>query len=317
MTKATVITGGAGFIGSHLCEHLLQRNDRQVVCVDNLVTGHTRNLQAFRNNEQFRFVDHDLSEPLFLDDFDVAEIYHLASPASPKDYLDHPIHTLKVGAMGTYHMLGMAKDQDARFLLASTSEVYGDPEEHPQTETYTGNVDPVGPRGVYDESKRYAEAITMAYHTEHGVETRIARIFNTYGPRMQTDDGRVIPNFLRQGLKDEPMTVYGHGSQTRSFCYISDMVDGLATLMEQGDEHPTNLGNPREVTILELAEILQDLTGSEAGITHEPLPEDDPQRRKPSIDRARDQLDWQPSVDLRDGLRWTMRDFREVLGVPT
>jgi dTDP-glucose 4,6-dehydratase len=300
MTTHSIVTGGAGFIGSHLVDRLLYEGHR-VTVVDNLVTGRQDNLESARSHERFRFLDHDLNDPLYLKE-DVDRIYHLASPASPEDYHNRPIHTMKVGAQGTLHMMGMARKHDARILVTSTSEVYGDPEVNPQDESYWGNVNPIGPRGVYDEAKRFAEALTMAYHRKHGLDTRIARIFNTYGPRMRPHDGRAIPTFLRQSLSGEPITVYGDGQQTRSFCYIDDLVDGLVRLMEEGEERPVNLGNPDERTILELAEIVQELTGTSSEITFEPLPENDPQVRRPSLDRAWEVLGWKPKVGLRDGL---------------
>jgi len=313
MTRSCLVTGGAGFIGSHLCERLVDEGHR-VLAVDNLITGSRSTLEQVAEDPRFEFLERDLSEPLFLEHRDIDRIYHLASPASPKDYRNLPIHTLKVGALGTYHMLGLAREHDSSLLLASTSEVYGDPEVHPQPEWYTGNVDPVGPRSVYDEAKRYGEAITTAYHEQHGIDTRIARIFNTYGPRMRKDDGRVIPTFIRQALNGEPLTVYGDGTQTRSFCYVTDMVDGLLTLMQVGDETPTNLGNPRELSIGSLAEIVLDLSGSSSGIVHEPLPEDDPSRRCPDISRARQDLGWTPRVGLEEGLERTIQSFSTLAG---
>lgn len=322
MSQATtriLVTGGAGFLGSHLCQALLEKG-HQVLCVDNFLTGRPENLSGVEVNPAFTFIEHDLTEPLYLEKHDqgpdqVDEIYHLASPASPPDYLSHPIHTMKVGALGTLHMLGLAKAHDARFLLASTSEVYGDPEVNPQPETYNGNVNPVGPRGVYDEAKRFGEALTMAYYRDHGLKTRIARIFNTYGPRMRVDDGRAIPNFITQALTGEPMTVYGDGSQTRSFCHVSDLIGGLVALMERGDEQPTNLGNPHEMTILELAEVIRQRVGATSEIVHEALPTDDPQVRRPDITRAKERLDWRPEVPFDTGIRATIAYFREHLDV--
>ena len=299
-----VVSGGAGFLGSHLSDFLL-RDGNRVVCIDNLDTGSLENIQHIKNGSEFRFVQHDLTEPLFLDE-PVDVVFHLASPASPIDYQRLPLHTLKVGSYGTHHMLGLAKFKRARFLLASTSEVYGDPQVHPQPETYWGHVNAVGPRGVYDEAKRYAEALTMAYHRQQGVDTCIARIFNTYGARMRRHDGRAIPTFVRQAIEGEPLTVFGDGSQTRSFCYVDDLVRGLF-LLAQSDEHlPVNLGNPHEMTLLELAEAVIRVTGSESEIVFEALPMDDPQVRQPDITRARQVLGWRPEVDLEEGLRRTV-----------
>jgi dTDP-glucose 4,6-dehydratase len=295
-----LVTGGAGFLGSHLCDALLIEGHR-VICVDNLDTGSLLNVEHIRD-ERFVFVNHDLTEPFFLEEA-VDVVYHLASPASPIDYQRLPLHTLKVGSHGTHHMLGLAKFKRARLLLASTSEVYGDPQVHPQHETYWGHVNPIGPRGVYDEAKRYAEALTMAYHRQQGVDTCIARIFNTFGPRMRPHDGRAIPTFLRQAIDCKPITVFGDGSQTRSFCYVDDMVRGLV-LLAQSDEHlPVNLGNPEEMSLLELAKTVIDVTGSTSEIVFEALPVDDPQVRQPDITRARQVLDWQPEIELQEGLR--------------
>jgi dTDP-glucose 4,6-dehydratase len=296
----SLVTGGAGFLGSHLCEALLARGDR-VICVDNLDTGSLVNVEHI-HDERFLFVNHDLTEPLFLtEEADV--VFHLASPASPIDYQRLPLHTLKVGSYGTHHMLGLAKFKRARFVLASTSEVYGDPQVHPQPETYWGHVNPIGPRGVYDEAKRYAEALAMAYHRQQGVDTAIARIFNTYGPRMRPHDGRAIPTFLRQALAGKPLTVFGDGSQTRSFCYVDDMVVGLMRLAESGEHLPVNLGNPDEMTLLELAETVIRVTGSVSEIVFEALPVDDPHVRQPDIARARQLLGWEPEIELEEGLR--------------
>jgi dTDP-glucose 4,6-dehydratase len=296
----SLVTGGAGFLGSHLCEALLARGDR-VICVDNLDTGSLVNVEHI-HDERFLFVNHDLTEPLFLtEEADV--VFHLASPASPIDYQRLPLHTLKVGSYGTHHMLGLAKFKRARFVLASTSEVYGDPQVHPQPETYWGHVNPIGPRGVYDEAKRYAEALAMAYHRQQGVDTAIARIFNTYGPRMRPHDGRAIPTFLRQALAGKPLTVFGDGSQTRSFCYVDDMVVGLVRLAESGEHLPVNLGNPDEMTLLELAEAVIRVTGSVSEIVFEALPVDDPHVRQPDIARARQLLGWEPEIELEEGLR--------------
>jgi dTDP-glucose 4,6-dehydratase len=298
-----VVTGGAGFLGSHLCEHLLGQGHR-VICVDNLETGSLQNVEHIRD-ERFEFRNIDITHAIEIPEA-VEFVYHLASPASPIDYLRLPLHTLKVGSYGTHHMLGLAKFKRARFLLASTSEVYGDPQVHPQTEDYWGHVNPIGPRGVYDEAKRYAEALTMAYHRQQGVDTSIVRIFNTYGPRMRAHDGRAIPTFLRQALKDQPLTVFGDGSQTRSFCYVDDLIRGIVALAESDVHLPVNVGNPDEFTLLELAKTVIEVTDSRSEIVHEPLPVDDPQQRQPDIGRARDLLGWQPEVELRDGLRRTI-----------
>jgi dTDP-glucose 4,6-dehydratase len=302
--RTAVVTGGAGFLGSHLCD-FLRSDGYRVVCIDNLDTGSLENIQHIPNGSDFRFVQHDLTEPLFLEE-PVDVVFHLASPASPIDYQRLPLHTLKVGSYGTHHMLGLAKFKRARFLLASTSEVYGDPQVHPQPETYWGHVNSVGPRGVYDEAKRYAEALTMAYHRQQGVDTCIARIFNTYGARMRPNDGRAIPTFIRQALEGEPLTVFGDGSQTRSFCYVDDLVRGLSLLARSTEHLPVNLGNPREMTLLELAETVIRVTGSRSEIVFAALPVDDPQVRQPDITRARQVLHWQPEVDLEDGLRRTV-----------
>ena len=299
MTTA-VVTGGAGFLGSHLCEFLLDKGHR-VVCVDNVETGSLHNIQHIRD-ANFVFVNHDVTEFIAIDE-DVEVIFHAASPASPIDYARLPLHTLKVGSYGTHNALGLAKFKRARILLFSTSEVYGDPQVHPQPETYWGNVNPIGPRGVYDEAKRYAEAMTMAYHRQQGVDTAIARIFNTYGPRMRPHDGRAIPTFLRQALDDEPLTVFGDGSQTRSFCYVDDMVRGLYALAMSDEHLPVNLGNPNEFTVLELAEAVIRLTGSKSEIVFEALPVDDPQVRQPDITRARQVLGWEPEIEIEEGLR--------------
>jgi dTDP-glucose 4,6-dehydratase len=303
-----LVTGGAGFVGSHLVDRLLA-DGLEVTVVDNLSTGEAANLTHARSHDDFNFVEHELTDPYF-PDRDVDRVYHLASPASPEDYRSRPIHTMKVGAQGTLHMLGLAKSQDAKLLLASTSEVYGDPEVNPQPEEYWGSVNPIGPRGVYDEAKRFAEALTMAYHRKHGVNTRIARIFNTYGPRMRPDDGRAIPNFLRQSLSGEPITVYGDGQQTRSFCFVDDTVEGLVRLMRRGDEEPVNIGNPDERTILDLAETIRSLMDSESEITFHPLPENDPEVRRPDISRARKLLDWGPTVPLEEGLTRTLKAMK-------
>jgi dTDP-glucose 4,6-dehydratase len=295
-----LVTGGAGFLGSHLCDELLHREHR-VICVDNLETGSLVNIEHIRS-PSFVHLNVDITEPYFVDE-QVEVVFHLASPASPIDYLRLPLHTLKVGSYGTHHTLGLAKAHRARFLLASTSEIYGDPQEHPQRESYWGHVNPIGPRGVYDEAKRYAEALTMAYHRQQGVDTAIVRIFNTYGSRMRAHDGRAIPTLLRQALADRPLTVFGDGSQTRSFCYVSDLVRGLIALAESGQHEPVNIGNPDEFTLLELAEIVLAVTGSSSKIVYAPLPTDDPKQRKPDITLAKELLGWEPEVALRDGLR--------------
>lgn len=298
-----VVTGGAGFLGSHLCEHLLEQG-HEVICVDNLETGSLQNIEHIRD-PAFRFRNIDITEKVDIPE-DVDFVYHLASPASPIDYLRLPLHTLKVGSHGTHHMLGVAKFKRARFLLASTSEVYGDPEVHPQSEDYWGHVNPIGPRGVYDEAKRYAEAMTMAYHRQQGVNTCISRTFNSYGPRMRAKDGRAVPTFLRQALQDQPLTVFGDGSQTRSFCYVDDQIRGLVALAESDVHLPVNIGNPDEFTLLELAKAVIDVAESRSEIVFESLPVDDPQQRQPDISRARDLLGWEPQVDLREGLRRTI-----------
>jgi dTDP-glucose 4,6-dehydratase len=305
----TLITGGAGFIGSHLCDRFLA-DGHHVVALDNFLTGSRDNIAHLLDNPRFRIVVHDISEPYFSHDL-IDNVLHFASPASPVDYLRHPIQTMKVGALGTHHALGLALKHRARFLLASTSEVYGDPLVHPQEEGYWGNVNPIGLRGVYDEAKRFAEALTMAYHREHGVDTHVVRIFNTYGERMQLNDGRVVPNFVYQALRGEPMTVYGDGGQTRSFCYVSDLVDGIARLLFSTTHDPVNIGNPAEVTIREFAEEIRSLAGSRSEIVTKPLPADDPKQRKPDITRARTLLGWEPKVDRTTGLRRTMAYFRD------
>jgi dTDP-glucose 4,6-dehydratase len=299
-----LVTGGAGFLGSHLCDELLARGNR-VICVDNLETGSLANIEHIREADRFVHLGIDIIEPYFVEE-PVDFIYHLASPASPIDYLRLPLHTLKVGSYGTHHTLGLAKCKRARFLIASTSEVYGDPQVHPQTESYWGHVNPIGPRGVYDEAKRYAEALSMAYHRQQGVDTAIVRIFNTYGSRMRPHDGRAIPTFLRQALANRPLTVFGDGSQTRSFCYVSDLIRGLIALAESGHHEPVNIGNPDEFTLLELAETIRDLTEASSEIVYEALPEDDPKQRKPDITLARELLGWSPEVTLREGLKRTI-----------
>jgi dTDP-glucose 4,6-dehydratase len=298
-----LVTGGAGFLGSHLCDELLRRGHR-VICVDNLETGSLGNVEHIRSPE-FDFRQVDIVAPYHVDE-PVDFVYHLASPASPIDYLRLPLHTLKVGSYGTHNTLGLAKKHRARFLIASTSEVYGDPQVHPQPESYWGHVNPIGPRGVYDEAKRYAEALTMAYHRQQGVDTSIVRIFNTYGPRMRAHDGRAIPTFLRQALADRPITVFGDGRQTRSFCYVDDLIRGIIALAESGHHDPVNIGNPDEFTLLELAETVIEITGSKSEIVFEALPTDDPKQRRPDISLAIDVLGWEPSVSLAEGLRRTI-----------
>jgi dTDP-glucose 4,6-dehydratase len=307
-----VITGSAGFIGSHLAEALLDRG-YSVVGIDNLLTGDTANIAPLAGRD-FQFIKHDVTNYIFVDG-PVDFVLHWASPASPIDYLELPIQTLKVGALGTHKALGLAKAKRARFVIASTSEVYGDPLEHPQKETYWGNVNPVGPRGVYDEAKRFAEAMTMAYHRYHGVDTKIVRIFNTYGPRMRVNDGRAVPAFMSQALRHEDVTIFGDGSQTRSFCYVSDLVDGIIRLMLSETNDPVNIGNPHEMTIKEIAETIIRMTGSKSRLVHKPLPTDDPKVRKPDITRARTILGWEPKVPLDEGLTKTVDYFRQKLGV--
>jgi dTDP-glucose 4,6-dehydratase len=307
MSERVVITGAAGFIGSHLAETLLDRG-YSVIGIDNLITGDTANLSHLRNRD-FTFIKHDVTNYIYIDG-PVDYVLHWASPASPIDYLELPIQTLKVGALGTHKALGLAKAKNARFVLASTSEVYGDPLEHPQKETYWGNVNPVGPRGVYDEAKRFAEAMTMAYHRYHGVDTKIVRIFNTYGPRMRLNDGRAVPAFMSQALRNEDVTVFGEGNQTRSFTYISDLVDGIIRLMLSKENDPVNIGNPREMTIREIAETIIRMTGSSSRIVQRPLPTDDPKQRRPDITRARTLLGWEPQVQLEEGLVKTIEYFR-------
>jgi len=305
-----LVTGGAGFIGSHLCDLLLLKG-HEVICVDNMITGNEKNI-AHIESDRFSLINHNVTKPLYVEG-EIQCIFHLASPASPIDYLKLPIQTLKVGALGTHNMLGLAKEKNARFLLASTSEVYGDPHINPQSEEYWGNVNPIGPRGVYDEAKRFAEAMTMAYHRYHGVDTRIVRIFNTYGPRMRLNDGRVVPNFIGQALNGEDITVYGDGSQTRSFCYVSDEIEGIYRLMMSDYSDPVNIGNPEEHTILEFAEFIIRLTGTSSRIIFRELPVDDPKQRRPDISRARKILGWEPKVPLESGIQNTVRYFRDVL----
>jgi dTDP-glucose 4,6-dehydratase len=305
-----LITGGAGFLGSHLCDRFLAEG-HQVMAMDNLITGTTRNIEHLAGRDDFLFIKHDVTNYIYVEG-PLDAILHFASPASPIDYLELPIQTLKVGALGTHKALGLAMAKKARFLLASTSEVYGDPLQHPQRENYWGNVNPIGPRGVYDEAKRFAEALTMAYHRTHGVETRIARIFNTYGPRMRLDDGRVVPNFVGQSLRGEPLTVYGDGSQTRSFCYVDDLIEGIYRLLLSDEVEPVNVGNPAEMTILDFAHLVNRLTDNKAGIVYEDyrIP-DDPQVRQPDISKARRVLNWEPRLDLEEGLQKTIEWFRE------
>jgi dTDP-glucose 4,6-dehydratase len=306
-----LVTGGAGFVGSHLCDRLLA-DGHEVLAMDNLITGSTDNIAHLAGNRQFRFIYHDVTNYIYVPG-PIDAIMHLASPASPVDFARVPIQILKVGSLGTHNTLGLALAKRARFLLASTSEVYGDPLVHPQPESYWGNVNPLGVRGVYDEAKRFAEAITMAYHRIHGLDTRIIRIFNTYGPRMRLDDGRVVPNFVGQALRGEPLTVYGDGSQTRSFCFVSDLVEGMVRLLHSDEMGPVNVGNPKELTILAFAKVINELTENQAGIVHRPLPIDDPRIRQPDITRARTTLGWEPQVSLENGLRRTIEHFRARL----
>ncbi len=307
--KTVLITGGAGFIGSHLCGLFIRKGWR-VICLDNLLTGSLVNIAFYRRHKRFRFLRHNIAGPIYLKD-QLHLILHFASPASPVDYLVYPIQTLKVGALGTHNCLGLAKAKGARFLLASTSEVYGDPHVHPQPEEYWGHVNPVGPRGVYDEAKRFAEAMTMAYHRVHKVDTRIVRIFNTFGPRMRLNDGRAIPNFITQALRGEPVTIYGSGRQTRSFCYISDMVDGIYRLTQAGYTDPVNIGNPAELSLNGLARMIKKIAKSTSPFEHRSLPTDDPKQRQPDIRKARALLKWRPRVTLADGLRQTIHWFRQ------
>ncbi|MGB5552965.1 MAG: UDP-glucuronic acid decarboxylase family protein [Thermoanaerobaculia bacterium] len=307
----SLVTGGAGFLGSHLCERLLQEGHK-VVCVDNLLTGKLENIQSLLDRDDFQFIEHDVTRP-FEVNVPLDNVLHFASPASPMDYLELPIQTLKVGSLGTHNTVGLAKAKEARYLLASTSEVYGDPLVHPQPETYWGNVNPVGPRGVYDEAKRFAEAMVMAYHRFHGLETRIVRIFNTYGPRMRPKDGRVVPAFIQQALLGEPLTVFGDGSQTRSFCYVNDLVEGIWRLLNSDTSDPVNIGNPHEMTILEFGQRIIEATNSKSEISFVELPVDDPKTRQPDITRARELLGWSPRVELQDGLGTTIDYFRSLL----
>ncbi|MBX6332868.1 MAG: SDR family oxidoreductase [Gemmatimonadaceae bacterium] len=305
-----LITGAAGFLGSHLCDRFLADGHR-VVGLDNFITGHPDNIAHLIGNDRFEFIRHNISTFTYIAG-ELDGVLHFASPASPIDYLEVPIPTLKVGALGTHNALGLAKAKGARFFLASTSEVYGDPLVHPQPESYWGNVNPVGPRGVYDEAKRFAEAMTMAYHRYHKLDTRIVRIFNTYGPRMRPHDGRVVSNFIVQALTGQPLTIYGDGSQTRSFCYVSDEIEGIYRLFMHGDAQPTNIGNPEEFTVRQLAELVIELTGCNVPIVQKPLPEDDPKVRRPDITRARTMLGWEPTISLRDGVRATIEYFRSL-----
>jgi dTDP-glucose 4,6-dehydratase len=307
----SLVTGGAGFLGSHLTDRLMAEGHR-VIGMDNFITGNTANIEHLFGNENYRFIKHNVSDYIFLPD-DVDYVFHFASPASPIDYLEHPIPTLKVGALGTHNTLGLAKAKGATFLLASTSECYGDPLVHPQKEDYWGNVNPIGPRGVYDEAKRFAEAITMAYHRYHEVDTKIVRIFNTYGPRMRLRDGRVVPAFIGQALSSEPLTIFGDGSQTRSFCYCSDLIDGIFRLSQSDFHEPVNIGNPREMTIKQFAQEIQRITGTTSVIEYRPLPVDDPKVRQPDITRARTILGWEPQVEFDEGIRRTVDYFKSRL----
>lgn len=303
-----LVTGGAGFLGSHLCDFLLSK-EHSVICLDNLLTGSISNIQQLKGNPNFKFIEHDVTKYIHIED-DIDYVLHFASPASPIDFLRYPIQTLKAGALGTHNTLGLAKAKNAKFLLASSSEVYGDALINPQKEDYWGNVNLIGPRGAYDEAKRFAEALTMAYHRQHGIDTKIARIFNTYGPRMRKDDGRVIPTFIAQALNKQPLTVFGDGSQTRSFCYVSDLVQGIYKLMLSGINEPVNLGNPQEITINELAQKVIENTGSKSQVVYKPLPQDDPKVRRPDISKASSVLHWKPEVTLDKGLRKTLQWFR-------
>jgi dTDP-glucose 4,6-dehydratase len=312
--RRALVTGGAGFLGSHLCDALLAEG-WDVVVVDNLLTGRRANFAHLKNQPRFEFVEKDICQP-----FDVGKVdyvFHFASPASPVDYSNHGIATLKVGSFGTFHALDVAHKYGAKYFVSSTSECYGDPLEHPQKETYWGNVNPIGPRSVYDEAKRFTEAVTMAYRRYHKVDTRIVRIFNTYGPRMQLNDGRVVPNFMKQALRGEPLTVYGDGNQTRSFCYVSDEIDGFVRLSKSDEHLPVNIGNPNEFTILECAQMVLKVTGSKSQIRHEPLPQDDPKQRCPDITKARQLLQWEPKVDLETGLRKSLDYFRKAVAEET
>lgn len=309
----TLVTGGAGFLGSHLCDRLIQEG-HEVICMDNLITGDTANIAHLAGNKNFKFIKYDVTEYIFIDG-PLDNILHFASPASPIDYLELPIQTLKVGSLGTHKALGLAKAKQARFLLASTSEVYGDPLIHPQPETYYGNVNPIGPRGVYDEAKRFAEALTMAYNRYHHVDTRIVRIFNTYGPRMRLNDGRVVPSFIYQALKGENLTVFGDGLQTRSFCYVSDLIEGIYRLLCSNINDPINIGNPTEMTIINFAKKIQEIAGGSGSIIFKPLPQDDPKVRQPDISKARELLGWSPQVSLDEGLQETLTYFKNKLAI--
>jgi len=307
--ERVLVTGGAGFLGSHLCDHFIELG-YEVICMDNLIKKENiENITHLLGHQRFKFIKYDVTEYLYVEG-KLDDVLHFASLASPKDYLDYPIQTLKVGSLGTHKALGLAKEKGARFLLASTSEVYGDPKEHPQSESYPGNVDPVVPRGVYDEAKRFAEAITMAYHRTHEVDTRIARIFNTYGPRMRLDDGRALPNFMAQALKGEDITVYGDGTQTRSFCYVDDLIDGIKRLLNSDEAGPVNLGNPEEISVLDFAKEIVRLTGSKSRIVFNPLPQNDPKVRQPDITKAKRILGWEPRVSREEGLRRTLQYFK-------
>jgi dTDP-glucose 4,6-dehydratase len=310
MKKTCVVTGGAGFLGSHLCDRLLNEG-YAVVCLDNLLTGSVKNIEHLAGNENFTFIKQNVTDYLYIAG-DVFYIFHFASPASPIDYLEFPIPTLKVGALGTHKTLGLAKSKGAKFILASTSEVYGDPLIHPQPESYWGNVNPIGPRGVYDEAKRFAEAMTMAYHRYHHLDTKVARIFNTYGPRMRANDGRVVPSLICQALGGEPLTVFGDGSQTRSFCYVSDLIEGIYRLAMSDMNEPVNIGNPQEMTVMDFAREILRLTASRSAIIHKTLPVDDPRVRQPDISKARKELQWEPKVGLEEGLRKTIEYFRKI-----
>ena len=310
-SPVTLITGGAGFLGSHLCDRLLAEGHR-VICMDNLLTGNLDNIAHLRSRTDFEFINHDVTRHIDISG-PIDYIFHFASPASPIDYLELPIQTLKVGSLGTHNALGLAKAKGARLLLASTSEVYGDPLVHPQVETYWGNVNPIGPRGVYDEAKRFAEAIVMAYHRVHNVATRIVRIFNTYGPRMRPRDGRIVPAFCCQALKNEPLTVFGDGTQTRSFCYVADLIEGIYRLMMSDHTDPVNIGNPRELSVMDFARTIQKLTGTTAPMVHKPLPVDDPKVRQPNIDKARRLLQWEPRMPLEEGLQLTIDYFADLI----
>lgn len=308
-----LVTGGAGFIGSHLCEYLISEG-HSVICIDNLLTGDAANISHLMSNPDFEFIKYDVTNYIHIEG-KLDAILHFASPASPKDYLEMPIQTLKVGSLGTHKVLGLAKSKNARFLLASTSEVYGDPLVHPQPESYWGNVNPTGPRGVYDEAKRFAEALTMAYNRYHKISTCIVRIFNTYGPRMRLNDGRALPAFFCQALRNEPITVFGRGEQTRSFCYIDDLVNGICRLLFSSETEPVNIGNPEEISIMNFAKMVLEVTGSKSKIEYEELPEDDPKVRRPDIRRAKEKLNWQPTISLRTGLEKTLPYFRDKIAV--